>query len=101
MFQFLSSGALYLRFETCLECIIWHVSSYLRHEHKLLILSGLSDFVTCSESFNIQSEGFISQLWNTVGRYNLVHVYVNHTLIYTNCEQMLHLSDFVGKYFII
>ena len=30
-----------------------HACSYLRHKHKLLILSGLSDFITCSERFNI------------------------------------------------
>ena len=42
--------------------------SYLRHKHKLLILSCLSDFMTCSERFIIQSEGSISQLWNTEGR---------------------------------
>ena len=34
---------------------------------KLLILSWLNDFMTCSVHFNIQSEGSISQLWNTVG----------------------------------
>ena len=28
----------------------------------------MSDFVTCSEPFNIYSEGYLSQLWNTVGR---------------------------------
>ena len=42
--------------------------SFLRHKYKLFILSRLSDFITCSERFNIQSEGSISQLWNTVGR---------------------------------
>ena len=66
-FQFLGSGALFLRFETCLERIIRHVSSYLRHKHKLLILSCLRHFMTCSTHFNIHSEGSISQLWNTVG----------------------------------
>ena len=34
----------------------------------LLILSRLNDFMTCSGRFNIQNEGSISQLWNTVGR---------------------------------
>ena len=29
---------------------------------------------TCSARFNIQSEGFISQLWNTVARSNLVYM---------------------------
>ena len=48
--------------------IIWHVCSYLRHKHKLLILSHLGDFMTCSACFNIQSEGPVFQLWNTVGR---------------------------------
>ena len=33
-----------------------------------LILSCLSDFMTCWERFNIQNEGSTSQLWNTVGR---------------------------------
>ena len=32
-FQFLRSGALYLRFEKCEEGVIWHVCSYLRHKH--------------------------------------------------------------------
>ena len=64
-FLFLGLGVLYLRFETCLECIIWHVCSYLRHKHKLLILSPLSGFMTCNTRFNIPSEGSISQLWNT------------------------------------
>ena len=40
-FKFL---ALYLRFETCLEYVIGQVCSYLRHKHKLLKLSRLSDF---------------------------------------------------------
>ena len=57
IFQFSGSGALYLRFEMCYEGIIWHVCPYLRHKHKLLILSSLSDFMTCSERFNIYSEG--------------------------------------------
>ena len=48
----------------CYKGIIWHVCSNLRHKHKLLIMLHLSDFMTCS--FNIQSEGSISQLWNTV-----------------------------------
>ena len=41
---------------------------FLFHKHKLLILSRLNDFMTCGAHFNIQSEGSISQLWNTVGR---------------------------------
>ena len=48
-----------------LQTLIIH--SYTSKEN-LLILSRLSDFMTCSEHFNIQSEGSISQLWNTVGR---------------------------------
>ena len=67
-FQFSGSGALYLRFETCFEGIICHFCSYLRHKQKLLILSRLNDFMTCSVHFNIQSEGSISQLCNTVAR---------------------------------
>ena len=34
-----------------------HVCSYLRHKHKLLILSRLSDFMTCSERYNILLRG--------------------------------------------
>ena len=49
-----------------------HDCFYLRHKQKLLILSRLNDFMTCSARFNIQSEWSISQLWNTVGRKNLV-----------------------------
>ena len=56
MFLLLGLGSLYLRFETCLECIILHVCSYLRNKHKLLVLSCLSYFMTCSKRFNIQSE---------------------------------------------
>ena len=67
-FLFLGLGALYLRFETCLECIIRQVCSFLRHKHKLSILSRLSDFMTCSEYFNIYREGSTSLFWNTVGR---------------------------------
>ena len=43
-------------------------SAILNHKHKLLILSRLSDFFTFIACYNIQSEGFISQLWNIVGR---------------------------------
>ena len=53
------SGALYLRFEKCYEGKIRHVCSYSRHKHKLFILLHLSDFMTCSERFNIQREGSI------------------------------------------
>ena len=34
-------------------------------KQELLLLSRLSDFMNCSEPFNIQSEGPVSQLWNT------------------------------------
>ena len=34
-----------------------------------------------SERFNIQSVHI--QLWNTVGRYNLVYIYVHHIHSYT------------------
>ena len=54
--------------------------------------------MTCSERFNIYSEGSLSQLWNTVGRENLVY-YVNQTLIHKNCKLILRLSDFVRKRF--
>ena len=65
-FQFRGSGALYLRFETCYEGIIWQFCSYKKHKQKLLVLSCLNDFMTCSVHFNVQSEGSISQLWDTV-----------------------------------
>ena len=55
-FQLLGSEALYI------------VSSIKGINKKILILSHLNDFVTCSAHFNRQSEGSISQLWNTVGR---------------------------------
>ena len=67
-FQFFCSGALYLRFETCLECICVACLFLFKTFTILLILSSLSDFITCIASFNIKSEGFISQLGNTVGR---------------------------------
>ena len=86
-FQILGSRALYQRFETCLEYIVWQVCFFLRHKHKLLILSSLSDFMTCSSHFNIKSNGSISQLWNTLGQFS-----VQQKLIYTHCER---LSDFV------
>ena len=41
--------------------------TYLRHKHKLSVLSHLSDFVTCSACVNVQSEGALSQLWNIAG----------------------------------
>ena len=37
-------------------------------EQNLIILICLSDFYDLSGIFNIQSEGSISHLWNTVGR---------------------------------
>ena len=58
-----------------------HVCSYLRHKYKLLILSRLSNFMTCCERFNIFSEGYLSQHC----RKTKFGVYVNQTLIYTNC----------------
>ena len=33
----------------CNKGIIWHDCSYLRHKHKLSILSCMSDFRTCCE----------------------------------------------------
>ena len=55
------------------------------HKYKLLVLSRLSDFMTCSEGFNIFSEGSLSQL-GTLWKIKF-GVYVNQTLIHTNCEQ--------------
>ena len=66
-FQFLGSGALYLKLETCDEGINWHVYS-IKGLKEILILSCLNDFMTCSGRFNIQSEGSISQLCNKVER---------------------------------
>ena len=60
---------------------MWHDCFYLRHKQKLLILSRLNDFMTCSAHFNIQSEWSISQLWNTVGRYNLEYTFIRHSCI--------------------
>ena len=37
-------------------------------KQNLLILLCLSDFMTCRERFNVQSERSISQFWNTVGK---------------------------------
>ena len=48
-------------FEKCYEGKIRHVCSYSMHKHKLFIMSHLSDFMTCSEPFNIYSEGSLSQ----------------------------------------
>ena len=70
-FQFLGSGALYLRFETCSKGINWKFCTYYMYKQKLLILPRLNDFMTCSACFNIQSEGSISQLQNTAERSNL------------------------------
>ena len=53
--------SLYFRFKMGYEVIFWHVCSYLGHKDKS-ILPCSSDFVTCSAWFNIQSEGYISQL---------------------------------------
>ena len=78
-YQFLVSRGLYLRFEMRYVGTIWHGCSYLRHQPILLILSCLSDFMTLSERLNIYSEGSISQLWNTVGRYNLVYMFIRHS----------------------
>ena len=54
-------------------------TTLLRHKHKLLILSHLSDFMTCCKRFNIYSEGSISQVWNTVGRENLLYRLIRHS----------------------
>ena len=54
-------------------------------KHKLLILSRLSDFMTCSERFNIQSGVHISALEHC-SKIKL-STYVHHTLMYTNCKQ--------------
>ena len=51
----------------------------------LLISSCLSDFMICSERFNIQSEGSISHLEHC--RKIKCSIYVYQKLMYTNCEQ--------------
>ena len=61
--------------KTKLECIC----SVGTSKESLLILSRLSDFVTCSERFNIKSEGSISQLWSTVKRLNFVYMFIRHS----------------------
>ena len=66
-FKFCGSEALYLSFETCYDNLAG-VCSYLRHKHKLLVLSLLSGFMTYCECFDINSEGSLFQLWNIVGR---------------------------------
>ena len=60
----------------CYHGIIQQFCSYLRQKHKLLILSCLRNFITFSTRFTIQSEGSISELWNTVGRKNSVYIYI-------------------------
>ena len=49
------------------------------HKHKFLILSRFGDFMTCSERFSIFSEGSLSQLWNAVGRENLIYMLIGHS----------------------
>ena len=41
---------------------------FLFKTYKQKLLSRLSDLKISREQFNIQHEGFISQLWSTVGR---------------------------------
>ena len=48
---------------------------------KLFILSRLNDFMTCSVHFNVQIEGSISQLWDTVRGKNLVYMFIRHSWI--------------------
>ena len=55
----------------------------------------MSDFMTCSERFNIQSKGSISQLWNTVGRYNLVYLFTRHSYTSTQSVNNVTLEWFV------
>ena len=43
----------YNMFESARKVEFGDGCSYLRHKHKLLILSRLSDFMTCSRRFNI------------------------------------------------
>ena len=59
---------MYLSFKTLQKDEIYNTNLSDTSKQNLLILSLLSDFMTCSEHFNIQSEGSISQLLNTVGR---------------------------------
>ena len=57
------------------------VCFYSRHKHSM----------TCSERFNIQSEGCISQLWNSIGRWNLESRPTFHV---TLISDFVILSDF-------
>ena len=45
---------------------------------------------------NIQSEGSISQLWNIVGRYNLVYMFIRH--LYTQNVNNVTLERFCNMY---
>ena len=53
---------------------------------KLLILSRLSDLMTCNACCNIQSEGSIYHL-GTLGEDKIYRLYVHQILMYTKCEQ--------------
>ena len=64
----------------------------------------LGDFLTCNTHTvpNIESVGSISQLWGTVGRQNLVYVFIIHS--YTQIVNNVTLECFcygVGKDLII
>ena len=48
---------------------IGYACVYLGHEYKFSVLPNLSDYVTYSTHFNIQSERSIPQFWNIVGKY--------------------------------
>ena len=47
----------------------------------LLLFSRLSDLVTCSTSFNVWTEGFICQAWNTVERKQSVIMFIRHLIV--------------------
>ena len=82
-FQCWGSGALNLRFETCQEGKIRHVCSYLRHKHKLLKLSGVSNFMTCSKCLILRGS-YLS--FRTLYE-DKIFKYFHQTLIDTKCEQ--------------
>ena len=58
----ISVGALYRSYKTQKEDEIWNTHSSDTSKKNVLILSRLSDFVTCSERFNIQIDWSKSQL---------------------------------------
>ena len=74
--------------ETSLEVIIRQICSYLRHKHKFLILSRLSDLVTCSAHFNMRGPYLSFKKLKE----DLIHMLRRHS---THKVEGLGLCDFV------